>query len=43
LSENEYRVKLLADGREISVFPILGGRARVAVGIAGSPFVDDLW
>ena len=36
-------IKFLADSRAVWVFPLLFGRARVAVGAADSAFIDDTW
>lgn len=35
--------KFLPDGRETVVYPLTFGRARLCVGQAGSPFIDDGW
>ena len=35
--------KLLPDGRELVVYPLTYGRARLVVGPAGAPFYDDAW
>jgi hypothetical protein len=41
--ERECLIKPLPNGREISVFRILGGRARVGIGAAGSQWIDNVW
>lgn len=41
--EREGPAKLLPDGRELVVYPLTYGRARLVVGPAGEPFYDDAW
>ena len=43
MTRDELLIKELPDGREVYVFPLLGGRARVAVGPPLAPYVDDVW
>jgi hypothetical protein len=35
--------RLLPDGREATIYPLLGGRARLGVGEAGGYSFDDVW
>lgn len=35
--------KLLPDGRELTIYPLTYGRARLVVGPPGEPFYDDGW
>jgi len=39
----EYGRRLLPDGREIVVYPLTYGRARLVIGPAGAGWVDDEW
>jgi hypothetical protein len=39
----EFPTKELDDGRELTVFPLTFGRARLTIGPAGSAFLDNAW
>jgi hypothetical protein len=41
--EGAYAQRLLPDGRELVVYPLTYHRARLVIGEAGSPFIDDGW
>lgn len=35
--------RVLEDGRELTVYPMTFGKARLCIGPAGEPFYDDGW
>jgi hypothetical protein len=41
--DDQYPRRLLPDGRELVVYPLTYGRARLVVGPAGSMFYDNSW
>lgn len=36
-------VKLLEDGRELTLYPMTFGKTRLCIGDAGAPTLDDFW
>ncbi len=43
MSDRPLFARLLPDGREVTVWPLTFGRARLVVGAAGKPWYDDGW